>query len=188
MNLTAIVANALGLLNITRAGRSLDDGSGPGSDISGLIHNAASGSQPPARFGTVARRIHRGRCSDDDDPDVRRRAIASILTPSLFAGIGLLTAWGVAIAVARLRRSDDLFVVHRFGLARHHDSGITRTRWVDIVSVDQVGPGRGSRLARWNGSDYVCRIERRDGTTITFDNYIVDAPSLGRAIEQRSLL
>jgi len=114
--------------------------------------------------------------------------ISSVLISAPFAVTGLLTAWGVAVAATRLRRSDDLFVVHRLGLAHHHDSGVTRTRWVDIASVDHVGPEGGSRTARWNGSDYVCRVERRDGTSVTFDNYIIDAPSLGRAIEQRSLL
>lgn len=115
-------------------------------------------------------------------------AIASVLVSVVLGAVALLAAGGVASAITRLRRSDDLFVVHHFGLARHHRGGVARTRWVDIAMVIHAGANVGAVLPRWNGSDYVCRIGLRDGTATTFDNYIVDAAALGRDIEQRSLL
>lgn len=103
-------------------------------------------------------------------------------------GSALAAAWGVLIGASRLRRSDDRFVVHRLGLAHHQGQHIARVRWVDIAAVHQIGPRQASRLALWNGSAYRCHVERRDGASTTFDNYVVDAVGLGGEIERRSLL
>lgn len=115
------------------------------------------------------------------------RLIFSILV-ALLVSTALAAAWGVLIGATRLRRSGDRFVVHRRGFARHHGGLATRTRWVDIAAVHHIGPHGGSKLTAWNGRAYVCRIERRDGSSTTIDNYVVDAVRLGREIEQRSLL
>ncbi len=114
--------------------------------------------------------------------------VRDVLTPILLIGAALVAAWGVLLATTRLRRKTDRFVVRSFGLAHHHDGQVTRTRWVDVVLVTHSGSQAGSRIARWIGSDYVCRIDLRAGGTSTFDNYVADAVSLGQEVERRSLL
>lgn len=111
----------------------------------------------------------------------------AVIAPILLIGVALVAAWGVLLATTRLRRKSDRFVVRKSGLAHHHDGLVTRTRWVDIALVTHSGSQTGSRMARWNGGDYRCRVEVRGAGTRMFDNYVVDAVSLGREIESRSL-
>lgn len=112
-----------------------------------------------------------------------RGSSMTILLSAVVIISGAVGAWGVVVAGSRLARRNDRFVVHRRGFARHHDGSVVHTRWSDIETVTETGTNRGSRLARWSGADYLCRIERRDGVTTTFDNYIVDAAVLGREVE-----
>lgn len=113
---------------------------------------------------------------------------APTLTPVVLGGLAMAASWGVLIAATRLRRRSDLFVIRRFGLAHHHDGRVSFTRWVDIAGVTHSGSGRRSRLSRWAGGEYCCRVDLRDGSTSTFDNYVLDAATLGSEIERRSLL
>ncbi len=110
----------------------------------------------------------------------------SLLVTAVLVSMTLVAAWGLLLAVSRLRRKEDRFVVDPLGLSRHQGTSVVHTRWTDIASVTHVGSNSGSRAARWNGTDYRCRIELRDGSVTVFDNYVVDAVSLGSEIARRS--
>lgn len=110
----------------------------------------------------------------------------SLMTTVVLAAAALIAAWGVLVASSRLRRKDDRFVVRRLGLTHHHGATVTHTKWTDIASVEHSGTPSGSQLTRWNGNDYRCQINLRNGSTNVFDNYVVSATSLGHEIEQHS--
>jgi hypothetical protein len=111
---------------------------------------------------------------------------ASIAVTAVMIASGLVGLWGIAVAFTRQRRRDDCFVVHRRGFAWRHDSAVITIRWSDITLVTYTGPNTGTRLGRWLGTDYLCRVDRNDGPAVYFDSYIVDASVLGQQITNRS--
>lgn len=114
--------------------------------------------------------------------------IVSALLPVAMLASGLVAVCLFVVAATRSRRRADRFVVHRDGLAWHHDSAVTRIRWSDVRSVTESGADNGSTLGRWLGTDYLCTIDRRNGTAISFDTYVINASSLGREIAERSAI
>lgn len=110
----------------------------------------------------------------------------SVLFLALMLGSGFAALWGVVIAATRLRRRSDRFVVHQHGLAWHREGSVLRIRWVDVTAVTHSGPNSGSRLGRWLGTDYLCRVDRRRGSPISFDSYVINASALGSEIATRS--